>query len=170
MVGQLPNVLFVVVMALAAVGWLALIVFPRKTWANLWVSGLTIPLLLSFVYMYLVVAYWFQPPAAQITQFLSLEGVYAMFANRGLLLAGWTDLVTMDLVAGAWMARKAAQIRMPFIYLLPCLLLTFVFAGFGFTLFALLAALGSGWQEIASFETQPPVNTAPLAVRPVAVG
>jgi len=66
------------------------------------------------------------------------------------------------------MARKAAQIRMPYVYLLPCLVMTFVFAGVGFTLFTIVTAIGKRWSEIAKFEAQPPTNTSPVAARPTA--
>ncbi len=169
MLDKLPHILYFVVMALVLIGWFALIFFPRRSWANFWFSGVIIPMFLCLFYMYLLVTFWFQPPAAQLTQFITLDGVYEMFGNRGLLLVGWINLITMDLVVGAWMTRKAAQIRMPYVYLLPCLVVTFVFAGFGFTLFTLIAAIGGGWSEIAKFEAQPPVNVAPVLARPSAV-
>jgi hypothetical protein len=165
-IDKLPHVFYFVVMGLALLGWLALILFPRQTWANFWCSGLVVPLLLCFVYMYFLLTYWFQPPAASLLEFLTLEGVYRMFGNPGLLLVAWINIVAMDLVVGAWMARKAAQIGMPYLYLLPCLVVTFVFAGFGFTLFTMMAALGRGWTEISKFEGQPPVNASPVASRP----
>jgi hypothetical protein len=162
----LPDVLYFVVMGIGVAGWLALIVFPRQTWANFWFSGLAAPLSLSFIYMYLLLTYWNQPPVAHITQFITLQGVYAMFGNNGLLLVGWINIIAMDLVVGAWMTRKAAQIRMPYIYLLPCLIVTFVFAGFGFSLYALMVAIGGGWKEMAKFEGQPPINSSPAFARP----
>ena len=55
-------------------------------------------------------------------------------------------------------------IRMPYIYLQPYLILPFVSAGL--TLFAIVAATGGGWSEVARFEAQPPTNTAPAAARP----
>ena len=168
MLESLPGVLYFVVMGLALMGWLALIFFPRRSWANFWFSGVLIPMLLCLMYMYLLITYWFYPPAARFTQFVTLDGVYAMFGNRGLLLVGWINLIAMDLVVGAWMTRKAAQIRMPYIYLLPCLIVTFVFAGFGFSLFTLIVGVGGGWSEIASFEAQPPVNIVPAVARPTA--
>jgi hypothetical protein len=167
MIDRLPQSLFFVVMGLAIIGWLSLILFPRRPWANFWFAGLVIPFLLCLIYVYLILTFWFRQPAAVFSEFFTLEGVYAMFGNRGLLV-GWTDLVAMDLVVGAWMARKAAQIRMPYVYLLPCLVLTFIFAGFGFMLFAILAAIGAGWTEIAKFEEQPPINAQPATARPMA--
>jgi len=166
MIDHLPHVLYLVVMIVAIIGWLSLILFPRHPWANFWFAGLVVPLLLSLLYMYLLVTYWFRPPALSFTQFFSLEGVSTQFGNRGLLLVAWINLIAMDLVVGAWFARKAAQIRMPKVYLLPCLVLTFVFAGFGFALFCGIVAIGGGWAQIAKFEAQPPVNSSPVVVRP----
>jgi len=168
MFDNLPHYLYFVVMALVVIGWLALIVFPRQTWANYWFSGIVIPSILCAIYMFLLLVFWFRPPAARITEFFTLEGVYTMFGNRGLLLVAWINLITMDLVVGAWMTRKAAQIRMPYIFLLPGLVLTFVFAGFGFTWYVMVAGLHGRVAEIAKFEGQPPPNTAPVFARPTA--
>jgi ABA DEFICIENT 4-like len=168
MLDSLPQVLYFVVMGIDLIGWLALMFFPRRSWANFWFAGVVIPLFLCLFYMYLLLTFWFYPPAARFTEFITLDGVYEMFGNRGLLLVGWINLITMDLVVGAWMTRKAAQIRMPYVYLLPCLIVTFVFAGFGFTLFTVLVAIGGGWHEIEKFEGQPPVNVAPVMARPSA--
>jgi Domain of unknown function (DUF4281) len=165
-IDSLPNSLYYVVMGLSTIGWLALIVFPRSRWANFWLAGLVLPLALCLIYMYLVPTFWFRDPPASLLQFLSLEGISNMLRNRGMLLVAWTDLVIMDLVGAAWMTRKAAQIRMPYIYLLPCLLVGFVFIGYGFMLFAIIAAIGGGWSRIAEFEAQPPTNTEPAAARP----
>ena len=164
-IDKLPHYLFFVVMPLAVIGWLALIVFPRNRWTNFWCSGVVIPLLLYLVYMYLLVVFWYRAPVASFSQFLTLEGVSAMLSNRGLLLVAWINIIATDLVAGAWMARKAAQIRMPYLYLLPCLILTFVFVGFGFTLFLIITAIGRGWSRIAKFEAQPLTNIEPVAIQ-----
>ena len=166
MIDKLPQYLFFAVMGLVVIGWLGLIFFPRRSIVNFWFAGLIIPLVLYAVYMYLLVTFWFQDPPARLTQFLTLNGVYAMFANPGLLLVAWLNIITTDLIAGAWMARKAAQVRMPYIFLFPCLILTFVFVGFGFSLFALLTAVGGKWSEIAKFEAQPPTNVSPVSALP----
>jgi hypothetical protein len=165
-IDSLPNILYYVVMGLSTIGWLGLIFFPRSRLTNFWLAGLVLPLALCLIYMFLVLTFWFRDPPASLRQFLSLEGIVDMFRNHGMLLVAWTDLVIMDLVGAAWMTRKAAQIRMPYIYLLPCLLVGFLFIGFGFTLFAIIAAIGGGWPVIAAFEAQPPTNTVPEAARP----
>lgn len=169
-IDSLPNALYYVVMGLSTIGWLLLMVFPRTRWANFWIAGLVIPLALCLIYMWLVLTFWFRDPPASLRQFMSLEGIVDMFRNHGMLLVAWTDLAIMDLVGAAWMTRKAAQIRMPYIYLLPCLLVGFLFIGYGFALFAIIAAIGGGWSRIAKFEAAPPTNTEPAAARPDAAG
>jgi hypothetical protein len=166
MIQELPNFLFPWIMVFTATGWLALIFFPRHSWANFWYAGVIVPLLLSLTYIYLLLTYWFQPPAGHLPQFLTLKGVYTMFGNSGLLLVGWIDLIAMGLAVGAWMTRKAAQIRMPYVYLLPCLVLAFVFGGVGFTMYVVFAAMKGGWGEISKFEGQPPIGASPVFARP----
>src|SRR5690349_11280315 len=130
MIDDLPRILYFVVMGIVAVGWLALIFFPRNTFANFWFSGVIVPIVLYLFYMYLLITFWFRPPVANFKEFATLSGVYRMFSNSGLLLVAWLNIIGTDLVLGAWMTRKAAQVRMPYVFLLPCLILTFVFVGF----------------------------------------
>ena len=163
MIDKLPDMLFYLVMILAAISWLALIVFPRRPWANFWFSGLVMPVVLGLLYTVVMLIFWFQNPPGKVSGFFSLPGLRGLFDNPGLLLAGFIDLILMPLVAGAWMARKAAQIRMPYVYLLPCLVLTLAVPGTGFVLFAVIVAIGGRWSEIAGFDGQPPAETEPMA-------
>jgi ABA DEFICIENT 4-like len=148
----LPDVFFAIVMILVVSAWLSLIFFPRNHRANFWYAGVIVPTTLSVVYMYFLLAFWFVEPAGHFLQFATLKGVYALFGNNGLLLVGWINIIAMDIVLGAWMARKAAQVRMPYIYLLPCLVLTFLFAGLGLTIFSIVMAVGGRWSAIAKLE------------------
>jgi len=157
---RIPPVLYYVVMGIVIIGWIHLILFSRRHWANFWFAGLAVPVTLCLFYMYLLIVFFFQPPPLKFSEFFTLEGVYRMFSNSGLLLVGWINILAMDLVAGAWMARKAAQVRMPAIYLIPCLILTFLFAGFGFALFCIAMSFGERWGAIAKLEQVPPVKRA----------
>lgn len=164
-INNLPHVFYPIVMGVVLLGWLSLIVFPRRSWANFWFAGVIVPLVLSFVYMYFLLTFWFIPPAGVLLDFTTLRGVYKMFGNSGLLLVAWINIIAMDLVVGAWMARKAEQVRMPYIYLLPCLIVTFVFAGFGFSLFVIITAIAGRWQAIAKVESVPATESQPVAAR-----
>ena len=119
-------------------------------------------LLLSLFYMYVVLTFWFLPRRGMLTDFLTLPGVYRLFSNSGLLLSGWIDLIAMDLVVGAWMTRKAVQTDMPRFLLIPCLVLTFIFAGFGFPAFAIAAAIAGRWSGISDVEQVPAVESQPV--------
>jgi len=166
MIEELPKTVYLLVMALAGLGWLALVLFPRRPWANFWFSGLVIPIILGPLYTVVMLVYWFQNPPGKVSGFFSLAGLRELFDNGGLLLAAFIDLLVMSLLVGAWMARKAAQVRMPYVYLLPCLVLTIALPGTGIVLFAVILAIRGGWSQIARFEGQPPTNTAPVAARP----
>lgn len=101
--------------------------------------------------------------------FLSLYGLRNLFLKDLLLHAGFLDIVLLSLIAAAWMTRKAAQIRMPYIYLLPCLILTLGVPGTGVVVFTILSGLGGRLPQMARFEGQPPTNTMPVFARPIDV-
>jgi hypothetical protein len=169
--------LYLLSFMLTVVAYLTLIIFPRQSWANFWFAGLIVPLLLSILYTFVLFIGGFQPvrdASGQIVErlsspfdFLSLPGLRHLFEKDLLLLAGFLDLLIMPLLVAAWMARKAAQIRMPYIYLLISMVVTFGAPGTGFVLYALFVGLGGGrWSEIARFDGQPPVNVSPVFARP----
>jgi len=165
----LPRTFFYVVMVIDIAGWLVLLMFPRRPWANFWGAGLIAPLVLSLISVYFLVAYSLVPPILDFGDFRSLDGVYDMFANRGLLLVAWTNLLIVDLVAAAWMVRMSVRAKIPYALLLPCLLLTFIFAGLGFVLFTALAGVSGNWNRIARVEGNQQTDCDPVEALPLAV-
>jgi hypothetical protein len=161
---------------LTVVAYLTLIIFPRQSWANFWFAGLIVPLGLSVLYTFVLFIGFFQPVAgaeghvvarfSNPFDFFSLPGLRNLFRKDLLLLAGFLDLLIMPLLVAAWMARKAAQVRMPYLYLLICVVVTFGAPGTGFVLFALFAGMGGRWSQMARFDGQPPYNAAPVFARP----
>jgi Domain of unknown function (DUF4281) len=192
---DVPPRLYTISFILTVVGFLVLIIFPRQSWANFWFSGIIVPALLGALYSGVLLVGFFSQDANQyqsmpcesiheyadgskkcdVTKvsnpkdFLSLDGLRHLFLKDLLLLAGFLDIVLLSLIAAAWMTRKAAQIRMPYIYLLPCLIMTLGVPGTGVVLFAVLAGLGGRLSQMARFEGQPPTNTMPVFARPVDV-
>jgi hypothetical protein len=161
----LPHSLFDLVMVVVAIGWLALLFFPRKHWANFWVAGVIIPGILGVVYTALMITYWFQHPRPAPAFFFSLTGAYQMFANSGMLLAAWTDIVLLSLVAGAWVTRKAVQLGMPRWLLLLLLLIMFGFPGTGLVIFFGIAAWMGGHGRLSNLENATAPKTAPAPSR-----
>lgn len=132
-----PDAIFDIAGALAASGWLALVLSPaRSRWSGhaRRYAGCVIPLLLAGVYVALVVRHW--GPGG----FGSLAEVRALFDVPGLLLAGWLHYLAFDLFVGAWIAERAGAAGWPHVLLVPLYLLTFLFGPAGLLAFALLRA------------------------------
>ncbi|HEX8501794.1 MAG TPA: abscisic acid-deficient protein Aba4 family protein [Pyrinomonadaceae bacterium] len=161
-----PQWWYLISFIVTGIAYLTLIIFPRQSWANFWFAGLIVPLLLSILYTFALFIGFFTPPRSNPFDFFSLPGLRHLFEKDLLLLAGFLDLLIMPLLVAAWMARKAAQVRMPYVYLLICMVVTFGAPGTGFVLFALFAGLGGRWSQIARFDGQPPYNAAPVFARP----
>ena len=190
-----PARLYTISFILTVVGFLVLIIFPRQSWANFWFSGIIVPALLGALYSVVLLVGFFASDAKQFQSipcarvheitdgskypcdtstlevanpkdFLSLDGLRHLFLKDSLLLAGFLDIILLSLIAAAWMTRKAAQIRLPYIYLLPCLILTLGVPGTGVVVFTILAALKGRLAQMARFEGQPPTNTMPVFARP----
>src|SRR6185436_9810568 len=67
----LPRTFFYVVMVIDIAGWLVLLMFPRRPWANFWGAGLIAPLVLSLISVYFLVAYSLVPPILDFGDFRS---------------------------------------------------------------------------------------------------
>jgi hypothetical protein len=126
-----PDSLFQIANMIALAGWLALLASPFAFRLSEIVAGLAIPLLLSAGYTGLVLAFW----SGARGGFDSLANVELLFKSREIVLAGWLHYLAFDLFIGTWEARTARSERIPFVLVLPCLVLTFLFGPVGFLLF-----------------------------------
>jgi ABA DEFICIENT 4-like len=131
--------LFSIASALAALGWLLLIVLPRHRVAML-VAGVGIPLTIAVLYLVLIVAHF---PSAK-GGFGSLSDVSLLFSDAALLLAGWVHYLAFDLFIGAWETRDAQTHNVPHLLLIPCLILTFMLGPIGLLAYFGLRALRAG--------------------------
>ena len=122
----------------AVAGWLALLASPFLPRLADGIAGMGIPALLSVAYSGLILAFWFSAAGG----FDSLDNVAALFRTRELLLAGWLHYLAFDLFVGAWIVRAARAAAVPFLLVVPCLVLTFLFGPVGLLAFlAVRAAL-----------------------------
>jgi hypothetical protein len=118
--------IFSIVNLIAMAGWLLLAVFPRRRWAEQLGTWL-IPGLLAGAYVAIVAATWGRSPGG----FSSLEAVSQLFDNPWMLLAGWIHYLAFDLFVGSWIARDAREHGIAHGWVLPLLLLTFMFGPAG---------------------------------------
>jgi hypothetical protein len=121
-----PDSVFSIVNLLALGAWMVLAVAPRRRWANL-VIPTAVPALLSILYVTIIGAYF---PGSE-GGFSTLSDVATLFENRWLLLAGWTHYLAFDLLVGSWEVRDASERGIPHLFVLPCLVLTFLFGPAG---------------------------------------
>jgi hypothetical protein len=126
---------------IAMAGWLILIFAGKRRWAAPLVAGAILPLLLAIVYGVLVIGHWGESQGG----FGSLAGVAALFTNPWLLLAGWIHYLAFDLFIGSWQVRDAARNGISHWWVVPCLVLTFLFGPIGLLLYSILRmAMRSG--------------------------
>lgn len=140
-----PDLLFQLANMTALVGWLALLASRFLPVMTDRIAALVIPLLLSVAYTGLILAFWARGEGG----FDSLDNVGKLFQTRELLLAGWIHYLAFDLFVGAWIARKARREDVPFLLVVPCLALTFLFGPAGFLTFSAIRAARAGRAVIA---------------------
>lgn len=121
---------------LAMAGWAVLVASPLMPAVADRVAGLAIPTLLSVAYAGLILAWWSRAEGG----FDTLDNVALLFQTRELLLAGWIHYLAFDLFVGAWIVRRARQDGLSFLFVLPCLPLTFLFGPAGYLAFVTLRA------------------------------
>ena len=128
-----PERLFSILNAVALVGWLPLVFLPRMRWSAS-VVPLVVPLALGVVYVALIAI---AMPGSE-GNFSSLAGVRALFENPWGLLAGWTHYLAFDLFVGGWELRDAQRRGIPHLFVVPALILTFLFGPGGLLLYFLI--------------------------------
>jgi hypothetical protein len=134
--------------SLALAGWLLLAATGWSARASRLISslitGLLVPALLCLLYTVLIAEHW----GGHRGGFGSLSGVMLLFTDRWLVLAGWVHYLAFDLFIGSWQVRDARRNRVPFVVVLPCLVLTFLFGPMGLLVYLLAAVLvsrGKAW-------------------------
>jgi len=130
----------------ALLGWVILILLPRR-WEPLnWLPRYIIPMGLSLVYLVLALPGFF---AVDGGGYGSLDEISALFSSRDMLLAGWVHYLAFDLFIGAWIARQADTAAMSRVFQAPILLSTFLFGPVGLALFLMTRGL-----QISQFPSQ----------------
>lgn len=155
---------FTIAGQLAILGWLALILLPRWRGVSAALAGWIAPGLLSLGYLVLIAVFWSEAKG----DFSSLDGVAALFGNRGLLLAGWVHYLAFDLFLGNWILRRSQQAEIPHLVMIPILALTFLFGPAGYLAYLLLAASVRAVREdrIARLQAGMPGWLRDIAIEP----
>jgi hypothetical protein len=131
-----PDQLFSVLNLLALTSWVLLALFPGRRIVTHVLVGTVVPVTLAGIYAVIIAFAW----SSSSGGFSSLPDVAALFANPWLLLAGWTHYLAFDLLIGGWEVRDARDRGVPHLFVLPCLVVTFLFGPAGWLLYRGLRA------------------------------
>ena len=135
-----PDLIFSIANTVALGCWVLLAILPRKKWVTDVVAGVAAPAVFAALYSVVVVAQFWRTPGG----FSSLADVALLFGNPWMLLAGWIHYLAFDLLVGCWEARDARERGVPYLLMLPCLALTFLFGPAGWLLYM---GNRTGWQR-----------------------
>ena len=126
-----PDRIFSVVNAIALISWVLLALLPRRPWVTKTLTSTVVPALLAIIYTSIIATTWKGSPGG----FSTLSSVATLFGNRWLLLAGWTHYLAFDLLVGNWEVRDARERGLSHAFVVPCLILTFLFGPAGWMLY-----------------------------------
>jgi len=122
-----PQRLFEVTNTVALVAWIVLVAFPARRFVSHVLCAIVVPGLLAACYA--AVIGWKLasggPPPDDLT---TLAGLRSAFADDWVFAAAWTHYLVFDMVVGAWIARDALRLGIPWPLRTLALVLTF-FAG-----------------------------------------
>ncbi len=128
--------LFQIANSTAMISWIALIVQPRRvvSWLRYAVPGA-----LGVLYVWAIAT---SLPGSE-GGFGSLAEVKQLFTNDRALLAGWVHYLAFDLFVGCWEVSDAHERGIGHLWVVPCLLLTFMLGPAGLLAYLLLRQVKS---------------------------
>jgi hypothetical protein len=136
-----PDGLFSIFNLLAAAAWILLIALPRQRFVADLATAAVVPGFFAVTYITILATTWGSGDGG----FSTLSGVAQLFENPWFLLAGWVHYLAFDLLIGSWEVRDARTRGIPHLFVVPCLVLTFLFGPAGWLLYmAVRAARGQG--------------------------
>ena len=145
----MPQTFFQVTNTIALLAWIALILAPGKRAIASILCATVVPGLLACGYAGVIgwqLASGGPPPEDLST----IDGLQQLFSDDWAFAAAWTHYLAFDMVVGAWIARDAVRLGIPWPLRSVALLLTFLAGPIGFLLH--LIARGSLRQQVASEE------------------
>lgn len=132
------EVLFSMANTIVLPAWITLIFFPKKKF-KIWVVFGVI-LLLAITYAFLVFTGFGN---MDFNSFSTLAGVMSLFTDETGVLAGWLHYLAFDLLAGYWMVNDAINKDIKHGWVIPCLLLCFMFGPLGFLFYFIIRSINT---------------------------
>ena len=121
--------------------WALLVFAPNWRWTHRIVQTAFIPLIMVLIYIYYISWTLFFGGGAEGGGFGGLNEVMVAFTSPVGMLAGWTHYLAFDLFVGMWIARDGKRRDIAHVWIVPCLLLTWIFGPVGLGLYLVLRKL-----------------------------
>ena len=129
----MPQHFFQITNTVALLAWIGLVLFPGRRVVSHLLCATVIPGLLATCYA--AVIGWKLasngPPPGDVT---TIDGLRAVFSDDWVFAAAWTHYLVFDMVVGAWIARDAVRLGIPWPLRTIALVLTFLSGPVGFLL------------------------------------
>jgi hypothetical protein len=116
---------------LALAAWIVLVALPGRRIVSGMVCGIAVPAVLAASYVAVIgwkIASGGPPPEDVMT----LAGLQQVFTDPWAFAGAWTHYLAFDMVVGAWIARDAVRLEIPWPLRTVSLLLTFLAGPAGF--------------------------------------
>ena len=123
---------FAIANTLALGGWILLVLLPGRRFVSHVLCAVLVPGALAAAYVGVVG--WqlaTNPPAGDVS---TIAGLRAAFADDWVFAAAWTHYLAFDMVVGAWIARDAVRLAIPWPLRTAALVLTFLLGPAGLLL------------------------------------
>ena len=106
--------------------WLLLIILPNHGVTNFFTQSVIIPLLLGAAYIFVAYNIFIEGNILDSFElYTSLDGLYSMFANEGILLIFWLHFLAISLFVGTWIVRDSRRYMISRTLVILSLILTY---------------------------------------------
>lgn len=132
----MADTFFSVTNTVALLAWIALVLFPARRAVSHVLCGIVVPALLACGYA-AVIGWKLTANGLPPGDLSTIAGLKEAFADDWVFAAAWAHYLVFDMVVGAWIARDAVRLGIPWPLRSICLVLTFLFGPVGFLLHVL---------------------------------
>jgi heme A synthase len=133
-----PDTIFKLTCIIAAIGWIILIVIsPFWPKYDKFMIGVIIAIL-ALVYSTLNFTN-FDPGI--LSKFSSLDGIFSLYQNKALLLAGWVHFLAFDLFVAVWIKQNSVRHGIKHGWVIPALVFTCLLAPLGFLIYIVIRSV-----------------------------
>jgi hypothetical protein len=126
----------------ALLGWIALLLFPGRKRISGLLCAVILPAGLAGAYA-AVILWKIATEGRSQGDLTTIEGLRTAFGDDWVFAAAWTHYLVFDMVVGAWIARDAVRLGIPWPVRTASLLLTFLLGPIGFLTHLVARGLGA---------------------------